>query len=114
LSVGTLTSIHEAVQHNVTQSATEIRRTVSRKETHLTVKHHKQIQRVVVKERNKVIGEMAPPEVGFSMRTSMGSIRQYAHENDMRRLVERHADEDDSFHLDIHHFCVLSATFSDE
>ena len=37
LSVGTLTSIHEAVHHNVTQSTTEIRRTVSREETHLTV-----------------------------------------------------------------------------
>ena len=48
------------------------------------------------------------------MRCNMGSIRQYAHENNMCRLVERHSDQADSFHLDLHHFCVLSATFSDE
>ena len=43
LSVGTLTSIHEAVHHHVTQFSTEIRRTVSREETHLTVKHHRKL-----------------------------------------------------------------------
>jgi hypothetical protein len=114
LSVATLTSIHEAVQHNVTQSSTEIRRTVSREERHLTVLHQRKVQRVVVKERSKVMEAMAPPEVGFSMRSHIGSIKQYAHENDMRRLVARHSDEADSFHLDLHHFCVLATTFSDE
>ena len=66
MSVATLTSIHEAVQHNVTQSSTEIRRTVSREERHLTVLHQRKVQRVVVKERSKVMEAMAPPEVGFS------------------------------------------------
>jgi hypothetical protein len=68
----------------------------------------------VVKERSKVMEAMAPPGVGFSMRSTLGSIKQYAHENDMRRLVARHSDEADSFHLDLHHFCVLATTFSDE
>ena len=71
LSVGTLTSIHEAVHHNVTQSSTDIRRTVSREETHLTVTHQRKVQRAVIKERSKVIEDMATPEASVRRLTSI-------------------------------------------
>ena len=113
LSVSTLTSIRQAVQQDFTQSTTDIRRSITREHTHLSVHHQRKVQRRVVKERSMVIEAMAPPEVGFSMRGTLGSIKQYAQDNDLRTLIRRHNDDADSFHLDLHQFCVLHSEFSD-
>ena len=89
LTVKTLTSIRTAVKHNITKSATEIRRVVCCEETPLDVRDHRKVQRAVVKARDKEILAAAPLEIGFSMRGTLGSIKQYAAENDMKATLAK-------------------------
>ena len=111
LTVKTLTSIRTAVKHNITKSATEIRRIVCSEETPLDVRQHKKVQRAVVKARDKEIQAAAPLELGFTMRGTLGSVKQYAVENDMKATLARHADAADSFHLWLHRMFVISSEF---
>ena len=112
LTVKTLTSIRTAVKHNITKSATEIRRVVCCEETPLDVRDHRKVQRAVVKARDKEIQAAAPLEIGFSMRGTLGSIKQYAAENDMKATLAKHSDAADSFHLGLRHMFVISSEFN--
>jgi hypothetical protein len=112
LSIATMTSITSAVRQDVTKSCTEIRRIVTSEESPLTIHDDRKVRRAVVKARARHLERMAPVETGFAMRNTIGSIREYARDNDMRTVVARHGDTSDSFHLNLHQFFVVHSSFS--
>ena len=114
LSMETVTSIVSAVRHDVTRSSTEIRRFVSTEEAPLSIHDDRKVKRAVAKARNRQLQAMSPVETGFAMRNTLGSIKQYARDNDMRTVLARHGNTRDSFHLNLHQFFVLHSSFSAE
>jgi len=74
----------------------------------------KKVHRAVIKARAKAIAQNAPVETGFAMRNTIGSIKQYACDNDMRKLLARHKNTADTYHQDLHQFFVLDSSFSYE
>ena len=102
LSVSMIQSIQVAVHADVRQSVNSIRRNVSTEEEPLQATKSSAVRRVVCRAKQHEMKSKSPVERGFVPSGDIGALKEYASHNSMTKLIKRHNDSSDSFHLNYH------------
>jgi hypothetical protein len=114
LSVSAIQSIEVAVHADVRQTVNSIRRSVSTVEEPLQVTKSQAVRRVVRRAKEYEMKGKSPVERGFVANGDMGTLKEYASNHSIQKLIKKHNDSSDSFHLSYDSMFVASSMFADD
>ena len=107
-------SIQIAVHADVRQSVNSIRRNVSTEEEPLNVTKSSAVRRVVRRAKEYEMKGKSPVDRGFVPHGDLGTLKEYASNHSMAKLIKRHNDSADSYHLKYNAMFVVSSMFEED
>ena len=99
LSVSVIRSIEVAVHSDVRQSVTLIRGNVSTEDDPIQIQQNDRVRRVVQRARKEEMQHRSPVERGFVPNGDLGTLKKFTEDNAMTKLIKKHNNVEDSFHL---------------
>ena len=107
-------SIEVAVHSDVRQSVTSIRRNVSTDDDPIQIQQNDRVRRVVQRARKEEMQHRSPVERGFVPNGDLGTLKKFTEDHAMTKLIKKHNNVDDSFHLGSFDMFVASASFDED
>ena len=114
LTVSMIQSIQVAVHSDVRQSVNKIRRHISTEEEPCEVSKFQCVRRVVKRAKQEEMKVKSPVERGFVPNGGIGTIKEYAYNHSMKKLIMKHKDSQDSYHMGFFDMFVASSIFEDD
>jgi hypothetical protein len=94
-------------------TVTDVRRAVSRTIESVDVEFQSRVRRIVNNARSEVMRTSSPIGQGFPNTDNLGDVRRYARESTMERMMAKHRDDQDPFHIGMHDMMVCGQQFSE-
>ena len=107
-------SIEVAVHADVRQSVNSIRRNISTEEEPIQATKTAAVRRVVRRAKEHEMKSKSPVERGFVPNGDIGTLKEYASHHSMAKLIKRHNDNTDTFHLNYYTMFLASSMFYDD
>jgi hypothetical protein len=114
LSVSMIQSIEVAVQANARQSVNKIRRSLSTDQEQFEAAKFQSVKRVVRRAKEREMSSKSPIQRGFVPNGGIGTLKDYSDKHDMKKLLIKHNDDQDSYHMGSFDMFVASSVFEED